>query len=267
MFQILTGLKIGFLEITVWDVLDVLIVGYLLYRVYKLLRGSITFNIFVGLLTILIFYSLVDALNMLLLSKLLNSFTQIGLFALVVIFQPEIRRFLLYLGDSTLNQSNFWRKILDRSITNTDSSQQTQIEAIKDALIHLNKNKIGALIVLANHVKLTDITRTGIIINAAISPELLISIFNKESPLHDGALLIQDHQIHAASCILPVSENTNLPTSVGLRHRAAIGISEKVNVAALIVSEETGYISYAYQGVLLRKLSEEKLEEVLFKHY
>lgn len=261
------GVKIGFLEVTIWDVLDVLIVGYLMYRVYKLLRGSITFNIFIGLLIILVFYWLVDVLNMLLLYKLFNSFAQIGVFTLVVIFQPEIRRFLLYLGDSTLNQSNLWRKILDRSISNADTNQSAQIDAIITALIHLSKHKIGALVVLANHVKLVEISRTGIALNAEISPELLISIFNKESPLHDGAVLIHNHQIHAASCILPVSENNTLPTSVGLRHRAAIGISEKVDIAALIVSEETGYVSYAYRGVLLRKLSEEKLLELLQKHY
>lgn len=261
-------IKIGFLPITIWDVLDILIVGYLIYQIYKLLKGSIAFNIFIGVITLFITYWIVDALNMLLLSRLLNSLAQTGVVILVIIFQPEIRRFLLLLGDTTLRQrSNFWNRLFDRAVPKDVEEKQRIVKAIKMALQRMSKQKIGALVVLANELNLSVINNSGIKINAQISSELLQSIFNKESPLHDGAVMISQNKIQSAGCILPVSENPHLPNDIGLRHRAGIGITEKAKVAVLIVSEETGQISYAHEGHLYRNLSDEKLSAVLDQFY
>ncbi len=261
-------IKIGFLPITIWDVLDILIVGYLIYQIYKLLKGSIAFNIFIGVITLFITYWIVDALNMLLLSRLLNSLAQTGVVILVIIFQPEIRRFLLLLGDTTLRQrSNFWNRLFDRAVPKDVEEKQRIIKSIKTALQRMSKQKIGALMVLANELNLSIINNSGIKINAQISAELLQSIFNKESPLHDGAVMISQNKIQSAGCILPVSENPHLPSNIGLRHRAGIGITEKAKVLALIVSEETGQIAYACEGHLYRNLSDEKLSLVLDQFY
>ncbi len=261
-------IKIGFLPITIWDILDILIVGYLIYQIYKLLKGSIAFNIFIGVITLFITYWIVDALNMLLLSRLLNSLAQTGVVILVIIFQPEIRRFLLLLGDTTLRQrSNFWNRFFDRAVPKDTVEKQRIIKALKIALQRMSKQKIGALIVLANDLNLSVINNSGIKINAQISAELIQSIFTKESPLHDGAVIISQNKIQSAGCILPVSENPHLPSNIGLRHRAGIGITEKARVVALIVSEENGQISYTYEGHLYRNLSDEKISSVLDQFY
>ncbi len=261
-------LQIGFLRVTVWDVLDILIVGYLIYRVYKLLRGSIAFNIFVGVITLIVVYWAVQALNMDLLSALLNKFVEIGVLSIIIIFQPEVRRFLLFLGDSTLRRrSKFWSRLLDRNQEGSTEIKKKHVQALKSALLRMSRNKTGALIVLANDLNLDAISKTGIRLEADLSQQLLESIFNKESPLHDGAVIIFNHKIDAASCILPVSDNPNLPSSAGLRHRAAVGITERARVACFIVSEETGAVSFAFEGSLYRRLSEEKLTELLNEHY
>lgn len=266
--SILFLVQIGFLQVTVWDVLDILIVGYLIYRIYKLLRGSIAFNIFIGVITLMVFYWVVNLLNMDLLSALLDQFVEIGVLSIIIIFQPEVRRFLLFLGDSTMRQrSNFWSRLLDRNPQGSSELKKKHIQALKAALLRMSRTKTGALIVLTNNVNLESISNTGIRLDADVSQQLIESIFNKESPLHDGAVLIFDHKIYAASCILPVSDNPNLPTSAGLRHRAAVGITERARVACFIVSEENGGISFAYEGSLYRKLSEEKLTELLNEHY
>ncbi|MEN0050147.1 MAG: diadenylate cyclase CdaA [Bacteroidota bacterium] len=261
-------IQIGFLPVTIWDILDVLIVGYLMYRIYKLLRGSIAFNIFIGVITLLVTYWLVYFLDMKLLTRLLDSLAKTGVLILVIIFQPEIRRFLLYLGDSTLRQrSNFWMRLINKDSIAESGEKQKNVQALKSAILRMSEQKTGALIVLANDLSLELISNSGVMMNADISSQLLNSIFNKDSPLHDGAVIIADHVIRAASCILPVSDNLSLPSSVGLRHRAAVGISERANVAAFIVSEETGAISCAFEGILQRRLSEDKLLTLLNQHY
>lgn len=261
-------IKIGFLPITIWDVLDVLIVGYLMYRIYKLLRGSISFNIFVGVITLLVTYWLVDLLNMRLLAQLLDSLVQIGVLIIVIIFQPEIRRFLLFLGDTTLQQrSNFWRRIRDKDEESYNGEDNQYIQALTQALLRMSKRKTGALIVLAKGLHLDHIVESGVKMKADVSRQLLESIFFKNSPLHDGAVVISDRKIYAASCILPVSDNPNLPSNVGLRHRAAVGITEKADVASFIVSEETGFVSYAHDGKLHRLDSEQALRKALERFF
>ncbi|MCB9291304.1 MAG: TIGR00159 family protein [Lewinellaceae bacterium] len=259
--------KIGFLPVRVWDILDILIVGYLIYQIYKLLRGNIAFNIFVGVMTLYVVWWLVNQLEMDLLSAVLDQFVSVGVIIIIIIFQPEVRRFLLFLGNTTLRQrSNFVGRIIDRNLENTEEKAR-QIRAMRSALLRMSKKKTGALIVLAGNLSLDGLVSSGVSLDSEISEPLLESIFNKESPLHDGAVLIANGKIRSASCILPVSENPNLPKSAGLRHRAAVGISERANVAAFVVSEETGFISYAVDGELRRKVSEGALQELLNQYF
>jgi len=258
---------IGFLPVRIWDVLDILIVGYLMYQLYKLLRGNIAFNIFIGVLMLYVVWWLVNQLEMDLLSAVLDQFVSVGVIIIIIIFQPEVRRFLLFLGRNTLRQrSNFVDRIMDRNMEDSEEKGR-QIRAVRSALLRMSKQKTGALIVLARNLNLEGLVSSGISLDADVSEPLLESIFNKHSPLHDGAVIIADGQIRSASCILPVSEKPDLPKSAGLRHRAAVGITERANVAAFIVSEETGYISYAVEGELYRKIEEDKIKELLSQYY
>ncbi len=252
---------------SIWDLLDISIVAYLMYRIYMLLRGSIAFNIFIGVLTLYLIYGLVNALKMEMLSVILGEFVSVGFIIIIIIFQPEVRRFLLLLGNTTLRgRSNFLRRWLDKSL---DGSEERQIHLleIKSALLRLSREKTGALIVFSKNLHLQSISNNYIEVDAKISASLLESIFNKESPLHDGAVVIGNGRILAAGCILPVSESMQLPASAGLRHRAAVGITERTIAACFVVSEETGAISFAEQGKIEMALSENRLAELINQHY
>ena len=267
MGDLLFLLNIGFLPVRIWDVIDILIVGYLIYQIYRLLRGNIAFNIFIGVLTLYVVWWLVSQLEMDLLSAVLDQFVKVGVIIIIIIFQPEVRRFLLFLGNSTLRQrSNFLSRIIDRNIEKGDVREQ-KIQSIKAAIIRMSKKKIGALIVMAKNASLEGLIHAGVTLDASISEPLLESIFSRESPLHDGAVILSNGKIQTASSILPVSENPNLPKSAGLRHRAAVGITERVNVAAFIVSEESGAISFSFEGKLIRKLNEQQLSDYLNEHF
>ncbi len=257
--------NIGFLKISLWDILDIGIVAYLMFQLYKLLKGSIAFNIFIGLLLLYVSWFVVNQLNMDLLSSILDQFVKVGIIILIIIFQPEVRRFLLLLGNTTLRQrSNFLDRILDRNaMAGSQEEHQAAQEAIGQAIIRMSRRRVGALLVFCRNFNLEGIVTSGVALDAHISQALLESVFAKESPLHDGAVLIDNLKILEASVILPVSEQTELPKSVGLRHRAAIGITERTNVVSIVVSEETGAISFAKGDQLERKLSEERLMEIL----
>lgn len=263
-FKMVYLLDIGFLNFRIWDVVDILVVGYLIYQVYRLLRGSVAFNIFVGVVLLYIIWWLVKALKMELLSLILGQFVSVGVVVIAIVFQPELRRFLLLLGNQTLKGRLNFLSLSDRKIQ-IDVSQD--IQELKATLLELSENETGGLLVLAKNLNLQPLIETGVALNAEIKKPLLMSIFNRESPLHDGAVIIDNQRIRAASCILPLSENKNLPPEAGLRHRAAVGVSEMANVAAFIVSEENGYISMAWQGRLFFNLKEEELEALLSEHY
>lgn len=255
--------EIGFLPISLWDVLDVTIVGYLIYRVYLLLRGSIAFNIFIGILVIYLLWWLVGMLKMDMLSMILSQFVNVGFIIIIIIFQPEVRRFLLMLGNTTLGRRSevmfrWFTRNLDKKTINEAANAE-----IKAALLRMSKDKIGALLVFSNSFELDAVRYSGVALDAKISKSLLISIFQKESPLHDGAVLISKGKIQAASCILPVSDSTEMPGRTGLRHRAALGISERSNATALVVSEENGAISFTENGKIEFQLSEQRLSELL----
>jgi len=258
--------KIGFLPVSLLDVLDVLIVGYLMYQIYKLLRGTIAFNIFIGLLTMYVLWWLVERLGMDLFFAVLDQFVSVGIILILIIFQPEVRRYLLFLGNTTLRQrSNVLGRILDRNLDSSDA-RQTQKRIIRETLLRMARRKTGALIVLSREASLQGLVNSGVVLDAVLSEAMLESIFNKNSPLHDGAVIIDKNRIERASAILPVSENPDLPTTVGLRHRAAVGVTERADVAAFVVSEETGRISFAYDGQLTQRLDEEQIEQLLDTH-
>jgi diadenylate cyclase len=259
--------KIGFLPVTIWDLLDVLIVGFLIFQLYKLLRGTIAYAIFAGLLLLYIVWWLVARLKMDLLTAILNQFVNVGVIILVIIFQQEIRRILLYVGNTAFKrQARLLGTMLDSNFP-LIRQHERQINAIVDAMMTMSKKKTGALIVLAGNVKLDGVASHGVTLDAQISEALLLSIFQRESPIHDGAVLIGNGKIISAACILPVSDNPDLPKSAGLRHRAAVGISERASVAAFVVSEETGGIAMAWEGKLKRKINEENLRNLLTTHY
>ena len=259
-------MEIGFLPITLWDLLDVLIVGFLLFQSYKLLRGSVAINIFIGVVTLIVLSWIVRSLNMELLSSIIGLLISTGVIILIIVFQPEVRRFLLLLGNNTLRQrSKFLDTLLDRKDVDNQEHRESA-EQLKKALLSMSKRKEGALIILNKKANLEGIAQTGVRLNADISRPLLENIFFKNSPLHDGAMLIENDKIIAAACILPLSDSVDLPQSVGLRHRAAVGITERTEVAAFVVSEETGSISLAVNGKLYRRLSKEKVEELVNLH-
>ena len=258
---------ISFLDLDLWDILDILIVSYLIYHIYRLLKGSVAFNIFVGLLLVYVAWWLVSTLEMQLLSTFLSQFVSVGVILLIIIFQPEIRRFLLDLGDSTLKQrSHFLRKFFDSGWVDTTETDVHKRE-LTEAVSYFGRNKIGALIVFGQTSEMHPYIRTGKTLQANLSAGLLESIFQKDSPLHDGAVVLIAGKIHSASCILPVSENRNLPGGVGLRHRAAVGVTEQFDVACLIVSEETGKISTAYAGNLDFRIDQDHLNNFIQSHF
>lgn len=254
--------KIGFLPVRIWDILDILIVGYLMYQIYRLLKGNIAFNILIGVVMLFFTWEFVKQLEMVVLETALERFASVGVIIIAIIFQQEIRRFLLLLGNTTLKQrGNFLGRLLDRNIPK-DGNLGIQA-ALLQAVQRMSKKRIGALIVFTKDIELNAIIDTGVTLDALISQNLIESVFAKTSPLHDGAMLIHKNRIIAASCILPVSENMDLPTSAGLRHRAGLGITERFEVSALIVSEENGYISFAKDGLLRRKLTEEETAQII----
>jgi len=250
-----------FISLTVWDILDILLVAFLLYQVYKLIKGTIAINIFAGVFTFYLTYSVVKALNLELLTSILGPFIGLGLVALVIVFAPEVRRFLLLIGTKYNVNKSF--KIESLFNYRKESITDEAITSLTDACEKMSSTKTGALIVIAKSSELFNYASTGEILKAKISSELIQNIFFKNSPLHDGAMIISGNKILAARCILPVSDNTNLPGSMGLRHRAAIGMSQHTDAHIVVVSEETGNISYVMDGHIKVRLSIGELERFL----
>ena len=261
--------EFDFLSIRLLDILDILIVGYLIYQLYKLLRGSIAFNIFIGALLLYGFWLLVNALEMHLLTSLLGQFVSLGVIMVLIVFQPEVRRFLLLLGNTTLKQrSHFFSRLIDRANTSADSQEKiNNVAYLKAALLKMSKDRTGALLVFASKMDIEFFSNSGVKMNAEISQPLIESIFCRDSPLHDGAVIISDNKIFAASCILPISNNPDLPKSIGLRHRAGLGATENSDMVAFIVSEESGEISCAFGGTLSRNLGDTDLKRLLLEKY
>lgn len=231
--------KIGFLTVSLIDLIDILIVTYIIYKLYLVMRGTIAAQIFVGLTLIIIVSLIAQTLNMKSLGWIFSRLTDIWVIAFIILFQPEIRRLLLVIG-----RTRFARLFLKIN------PEQT-IEEVIEALKVLKERKLGALIIISRGGGLNSFIETGELMQAKVSKELLISIFNSRSPLHDGALIIQNNTIEAARCILPLSGTEKIDNKkLGTRHRAALGLSEEVNAVGIVLSEETGNISVAHDGAL-----------------
>ncbi|GAB2560631.1 diadenylate cyclase CdaA [Spirosoma areae] len=257
--------RLGFLDISWLDLLDILLVTILIYQIYNLVRGSVASRVFVGYLLVYLAYLLVKALGLNLMTTILEYFISVGALALIIIFQHEIRRFLLLIGKSTnLTSSRQLRRWLLRDGTMTDA--QTPLKPILDTCKALSAEFSGGLLVLQKNDDLEKFAQSGEVIDADISKQLLLAIFSQYSPLHDGAVIISEGRIRAARCILPVSEDDELPPSLGFRHRAALGMSEATDAAVVAVSEESGRLALALNGELYTNLSQPELESRLERY-
>ena len=256
---------LGLVKLGLFDVIDILFVAFIIYQIYNLIRGTIAVNIFIGLLLIYGLWIGVKALNMQLLSGILDKVIGLGLIALLILFQQEIRRFLLLIGKNAVSKKNsFWRKVLVTNPAN-DEFAINYIQKVIDACKSMSMSKTGALIVFAKTYEEQIFNNNGEAIDARISKRLLEAIFAKTSPIHDGAVVISEGLIRVASCILPLTENSEIPAQLGLRHRAAVGITEQSDAIAIIVSEETGFISYASRGKVRTNISLQELDRLLQK--
>lgn len=250
-----------FITIRFLDILDILLVAFMLYQLYRLIKGTVAFNIVIGLFSLYLFWLIVRALNMELLGSIMGQFIGVGVLALIVVFHPEIRKFLVFVGTNyNLNKVFSIDKLF--GLSKTKSINQDQIDNIVDACVSMAKTKTGALIVIAQNSELTEQIQSGQKINAKISSVLIRTIFFKNSPLHDGAIVIKGKKIVAAGCILPLTKK-ELDKALGLRHRAAVGITENTDALTIIVSEERGSISVAQKGEIKRRISKESLTEIL----
>ena len=247
-----------FIPFTVVDFIDIFLVASIIYGLYRMSKGTNAPYILTGIVAIYVLWVLVKALNMELLQAILGQVINVGVIAIIILFQPELRHFLQMIGR---RQGGF--SFLSR-IFNSREGKEPALQPIITACAEMSATKTGALIVLAQRSDLSDIIEGGITVDGRLSVALLENIFFKNSPLHDGAMIIRQKRIAAAGCLLPVSHSMDIPKSMGLRHRAALGISQETDALAIVVSEETGGITVAHHGTLHRWLTAEQLEKLLF---
>ncbi|OQB16014.1 MAG: DNA integrity scanning protein DisA [Firmicutes bacterium ADurb.Bin193] len=245
--------------VRIQDCLDILIVAYIIYKAIGLLRETRAMQLIKGIVVLLAIFQLSVWLQLSVLNYILMNTLQFGVIAMLIVFQPELRRGLEKVGRSKFGQ------ILN--LTNLTSPEEITktIDIISESVSTLSKNRIGALIVIERKTKIRDIVRTGIRIDSEISPELLVNIFVPNTPLHDGAVVVRENRIMAAACFLPLTQNQDLTLEFGTRHRAALGMSETSDAVVIVVSEETGKISIALEGSLTRNLTPASLTRALLK--
>jgi diadenylate cyclase len=253
----------AFIHIRLLDIIDIILVALLFYQLYMLIRGTVAFTITMGIAVIYIFWWIVRVMQMELLSTILGSVLGVGVIALIIVFQQEIRRFLIFIGSRYVEGNRISvEKILNLRL---ESKPEVKIRSIMKAVMQFSLDKTGALIVIQRRSNLDMYAETGDVLNAETSSRLFVSIFNKTSPLHDGAVIVENDKVKAARVILPVTEKLDLPPEYGLRHRAGLGISEVTDSLVIIVSEETGQISMAENGILQKNIPSRllrlKLEE------
>ena len=247
------------------DFIDILLVAMMLYYIYRLMKESRSLNVFIGIIVfVLVWLFVSQVLEMRLLGAIMDKLVSVGVIGLIVLFQEEIRRFLYSLGAHQRFKA-VTRFLLIGSGKKDAAADKETIMPIVMACMDMSRGKVGALIVIERGIRLDDIVDTGDLIDARINQRLIENIFFKNSPLHDGAMIITGKRIRAAGCILPVSHNHDIPKELGLRHRAALGISQDSDAIAIVVSEETGGISVAIKGEFQLRLSAEKLENILSK--
>lgn len=250
-----------FFSVDIMDVIDIILVALILYYIYRLMRASRSMNVFIGIMVFTIVWILVSkVLGMRLMGNIMDTLMNVGVIALIVLFQDEIRKFLYNLGE---HQRMTRIKTFFSSSKKPAGTNREAIMPIVMACMNMSRRKTGALIVMERSDNLSDITRTGELIDGRISQRLIENIFFKNSPLHDGAIVIANHKVKAAACLLPVSHDLDIPKELGLRHRAALGITQETDALAIVVSEENGRISVAQRGELRLRLSAEELESLL----
>jgi len=253
----------AFIHIRLLDIIDMILVALLFYQLYMLIRGTVAYSITLGIGIIYVFWWAVRALQMELLSTILGSVLGVGVIALIIVFQQEIRRFLIYLGSRYVDGNKIsFEKILNLRF---ETKSQVKIKSLLKAVMQFSQERTGALIVIKKKSNMDMYAETGDILNAETSSRLFASIFNKTSPLHDGAVIVENDKVKAARVILPVTDQPGLPPEYGLRHRAGLGISEVTDSLVIIVSEENGQISLAENGILQKnvppKVLIQKLED------
>jgi uncharacterized protein (TIGR00159 family) len=259
-----------FLNISFVDILDVLLVAVIIYEVFKLIRGTQAMNIFIAILLLYAARALFGALNMTLLTHIMDAVLGVGLIALIVIFQPEIRRFLVRIGSEVFSArrrgGGWFRKLLGGAASKAQMSPAA-LDEITSACYRMSESKTGALMVFKHSSSLENIIETGDTIDANINRRLIENIFFKNSPLHDGAVIMTSEAIVAARCTLPISERSDINPRYGMRHRAAVGITESTDAEAVVVSEETGEISYVKDGIIKKLNSITELRIALENSY
>jgi uncharacterized protein (TIGR00159 family) len=255
---------LDFLEITFIDIIDIILVTVLLFYLYKLLRGTVAINIFLGIVIIYLIWKFTDVLNMNVLSNLLGKFISVGFFALIVVFQQEIRKFLLLLGSTNFTTKKNILKYF-KFLNNTNEIISLDIKTLILSCEKMSSEKTGAIIVIERENNLEFLKNTGDKTKIRITSQILETIFFKNSPLHDGAVIIKDNSIIATRIVLPVSESESIPKNFGLRHKAGIGISEKTDSIVLVISEQTGKVSYIKDGEFENFISFKKLSNQIKK--
>ena len=257
---------LGLPAVRIIDIFDIAIVAVLIYYIYRMARGTNVMLIFWALVILLAAWRLADVLGMRLLGAMLSAVASVGLVALVVIFQPEIRKFLLFLGTKTQLDQSLWKRLQFWRSRLQNQSGTISYEAYVGACMHMSQSKTGALIIFKRNNEVEEIIETGERIDALASSALIETLFFKNSPLHDGAVIAHGNQILAARCILPVTSRLDVDPNLGLRHRSAIGVTEQLDVLAVIVSEETGAISYAIDGQIHHNVTPVELRTALERY-
>ena len=253
-----------FITIRFLDILDIFLVAFLLYQIYRLIKGTVAFNIVIGLFSLYLMWLVVKALNMELLGAIMGQVISVGVLALIIVFHPEIRKFLVFIGTNyNVNRVLKLDKLFN--IGKQKEISEEQFGEIADACAAMADNRTGCIIVIAINSELFEQINTGEKINARISSALLQTIFFKNSPLHDGAVIIKGNRISAARCILPITQREIKNPSIGLRHRAAIGITENTDALSIVVSEETGKISFVQNGKIEEDISPKQLSNRMEK--
>ncbi len=254
----------NFLEFKVIDIIDIVLVAIVLYYIYKLVKGTVAINIFIGIVIVYLIWKLTQVLQMKMISSLFGGFMSVGLIALIVVFQQEIRKFLLMIGSANIaKRKNFIKRF--KFLRQDQFIAETDVDSILAACKKMSASRTGALIVIERSNPLDFVKNNGDPMNIEINQPIIESIFYKNSPLHDGAVIIDGNYIVATRVALPVSENRKIPARFGLRHKAAIGITERTDAIALVVSEETGTISYIRNGEFVLYKDLEDLSNIIQK--
>jgi uncharacterized protein (TIGR00159 family) len=264
---VLNQFFILFLSFGITDAIDILLVAIMLYQLYKMVKGTAAVNVFIGLALIYVVWIIVRAFELKLLGSILGKFINVGVIAVMVVFQQEIRKFLLYIGSNEFIKNKNWKTIFLFSNQSAASSRFVlDADSVINACFSMSESKTGALIIISRKSDLKFYVNTGELVDSALTDKMLENIFYKNSPMHDGAVIIKDNRIIAARCVLPVTENENFPSHFGMRHRAAVGLTETTDALAITVSEQTGNVSLTVNGEINSNLNRDKLRYLIEKN-